>query len=72
MNGAENEPARRPAMARQRSTRHRRGAQAPLDVDALIRTTVGKVQAQGAAEAERLREAMRKAIGVLEAATIDK
>ncbi len=29
---------------------------------------VGKIQDQGAADAERLREAVRKAIGVLEAA----
>ena len=34
----------------------------------MIRATVGKIQDQGAAEAERLREAMRKAIAVLEAA----
>ena len=49
-------------------TRRPRATQAPLDVESLIRTTVGKIQGQGAAEAERLREAMRKAIGVLEAA----
>ena len=30
--------------------------------------TVGKIQDQGAVEAERLREAIGKAIGVLEAA----
>ena len=30
--------------------------------------TMGKIQDQGAVEAERLREAIREAIGVLEAA----
>ena len=42
---------------------------APLDVDALIRTTVGKIQNQGAAEAERLCEAIQKAIDVLQQAS---
>ncbi len=61
-------PARSPAAATPRRTRRPRAAAAPLDVEALIRTTVGKIQDQGAAEAERLREAIRKAIAVLEAA----
>lgn len=39
---------------------------APLDVDALIGGTVAKVQAQGEQDAERLREAMRKALSVLQ------
>ena len=42
--------------------------QTPLDVESLIRATVGKIQGQGAAEADRPREAMRKAIAVLDAA----
>ena len=56
------------AAAESRRTRRTRAAQAPLDVDALIRTTVGKIQDQGAAEAERLRQAIRKVITLLEAA----
>jgi hypothetical protein len=35
---------------------------------ALIRQVVGKLQSQGNAEAERLREAVRKAMAVLQAA----
>jgi hypothetical protein len=49
--GEANSPASKAANAKSRRTRQRRGPQAPLDVDALIRTTVGKVQAQGDAEA---------------------
>lgn len=40
----------------------------PLDVEGLIRATVGKLQEQGNSEAERLRGAVRRAIAVLEAA----
>jgi hypothetical protein len=40
----------------------------PFDLETLVRGVVTKVQGQGNAEAERLREAMRKAIAVLQAA----
>jgi hypothetical protein len=43
-------------------------ADAPLDIEELIRGTVAKVSAQHAADAERLLNAMRKAIDVLSAA----
>ena len=66
--GAVARPAPSPASAKTRRTGRPRAAQTPLDVEALIRTTVGKIQGQGAAEAERLREAIRKAVGVLELA----
>ena len=39
----------------------------PLDANALIQDVVAKIQAQGNAEVERMREAVRKAIAVLEA-----
>ena len=39
-----------------------------VDAEALVRGFVAKLQGQGNAEAERLREAMRKAIAVLQAA----
>jgi hypothetical protein len=49
-------PARRPrAPARE------------LDAEALIRNVVGKLQADGNAEAERLRAAIRKAVAMLNA-----
>ena len=51
-----------------RRTRGPRSADTPLDVEDLIRGTVAKLQAQGNAEAERLREAIRRAVAVLEAA----
>ena len=57
-----------PTAAKPRRTRQRRAVQSPLDVEVLIRTTVGKIQDQGAAEEERLREAILKAIAVLEGA----
>jgi hypothetical protein len=45
-----------------------RPAPAEIDAEGLIRQVVGKLQLQGTAEAERLREAMRKAIATLQAA----
>ena len=45
-----------------------RRIQPSLDVEELLRATVAKIQAQRDAEAERLREAMREAIAVLDAA----
>ena len=67
-NGAAASPAPQATAADTRRRRKPRAAKAPLDVESLIRQTVGKIQDQGAAEAERLREAIRKAIGVLQEA----
>ncbi len=67
-NGAAANPAPSPASAKTRRTRRPCAAQAPLDVEALIRTTVGKIQDQGGADAERLKVAIRKAIAVLQEA----
>lgn len=61
-------PAPKTVAAKPRRTRQRRAPQAPLDVDALIRNTVAKVQPQGTADADRLRDAIRQAIAVLETA----
>lgn len=48
--------------------RRPRAADAPVDPETLIRGVVAKLQTQGNAETERLRDAMRKAIAVLQAA----
>ena len=56
------------APARERLARRVRAAEAPLDANALIQDLVAKIQAQGNAEVERMREAVRKAISALEAA----
>jgi hypothetical protein len=57
-----------PAPARERLARRVRAAETPLDANALIQDVVAKIQAQGNAEVERMREAVRKAITALEAA----
>ena len=54
--------AERPARRRERTT------EPAVDAEALIKQVVGKLQAQGNAEAERLRDAMRKAMAVLASA----
>jgi len=54
------EPARAP--------RRPRPPEKGLDAEALVRGFVAKLQGQGNAEADRLREAMRKAIAVLQSA----
>ena len=51
-----------------RVPRRARPAEKMADAESLIRGFVAKLQGQGNAEAERLREAMRKAIAVLQAA----
>lgn len=56
------------AAAPQRAARRARPAEGSVDAEALIRQVVGKLQSQGNAEAERLREAVRKAMAVLQAA----
>jgi hypothetical protein len=49
-------------------TRRPRAADKSIDAETLVRTFVAKLQGQGNAEAERLREAMRKAVATLQAA----
>ena len=56
--------------APERPARHRRerATEPTVDAEALIKQVVGKLQAQGNAEAERLRDAMRKVVAILQAA----
>ena len=58
---------RAPAAA-ERPARRPRAPARELDAEALVRGVVAKIQGQGTAEADRLRDAMRKAIAVLQAA----
>ena len=51
-----------------REPRRSRAVEKPIDAEELVRGFVAKLQGQGSAEAERLREAMRKAIAVLQVA----
>jgi len=67
--------ATRPAVAPVAATtaaparvRRPRATDAGVDAETLIRGLVGKLQGQGAADTERLKDAMRKAIAVLQAA----
>lgn len=55
------------AVAKARPGRPARRPEANLDVEALIRATAERIQTQGNVEADRLRDAMRQAIAVLEA-----
>ena len=59
-----------PAAAPVAPTRARRprAGDAAVDAEALIRGLVGKLQGQGSAETQRLKDAIRKAIAVLQAA----
>jgi uncharacterized protein (DUF4415 family) len=63
-------PTEAPATAAERPTRPRRerAPEPAVDAEALIKQVVSKLQAHGNAEAERLREAMRKAMAVLASA----
>jgi hypothetical protein len=54
--------------AAKRASRRVRATDPGVDAEALIRQVVGKIQNQGNADAERMREAMRTAIAVLQAA----
>lgn len=56
------------AAGKARAVRPARRPEANLDVEALIRATAERIQAQGSAETDRLRDAMRQAIAVLEVA----
>ncbi|MEO6594590.1 MAG: hypothetical protein ABIP94_07540 [Planctomycetota bacterium] len=51
-----------------RAVRRVRGAETAVDAEQLIRQVVDKLQNQGNAEAERLREAIRKAVQLLQSA----
>jgi hypothetical protein len=79
INGARNLLAKRetavpasasPAPAGERPARPRRerAPEPAVDAEALIKQVVGRLQAQGNAEAERLRDAMRKVMAVLASA----
>jgi hypothetical protein len=57
-----------PASERPARPRRERTPEPAVDAEALIKQVVGKLQAQGNAEAERLRDAMRKAMAVLASA----
>ncbi len=59
------------APAKTRRQRRPRAPKPSLDTESLIRGVVAKIEDQGAAEAERLREAIRKAIAVLQTAAGD-
>ena len=65
--GPQREPAAPPTTRPARPARRPRAADTHVDAEALIRGVVAKIQGQGNAEADRLREAMRKAIATLQA-----
>lgn len=54
--------------APQRQPRRVRAADAHFDAEALIRQVVGRIQNQGAADGERIKDAVRKAVAILQAA----
>jgi len=60
--------AEAPAKPKARRGRPARAATGELDAEAMLRAVVAKMQAQGSAEAERLRVTIRRAVAVLEAA----
>lgn len=67
--GAPTTPAAtKPVAAPARQPRRQRATQAPVDAEALVRGFVAKLQNEGNAETERMREALRKAIAVLQVA----
>ncbi len=78
INGARNLMAKRetavpieapaPAADRPDRPRRERTPEPAVDAEALIKQVVGRLQAQGNAEAERLRNAMRKVVAILQAA----
>jgi hypothetical protein len=51
-----------------RAPRRQHSTEIPFDAEALVRGVVAKIQGQGNAEVERLRDAMRKAVDLLSAA----
>ena len=62
------EPTATTAAERPARPRRERAPEPAVDAEALIKHVVGKLQAQGNAEAERLRDAMRKVVAILQAA----
>jgi hypothetical protein len=70
MDGAPSTATPTPALAAHapRRARPARAPQTEVDVEAVVRGMVTRLQGQGNAEAERLRESIRKAIAVLQAA----
>jgi len=66
------EPPAAPATERPTRPRRARATEPAIDAEALIKQVVGKLQAQGNAEAERLRDAMRKAMALLAGAIDDR
>jgi len=56
------------AGAPQRRARRAKPTEVRFDAESLVRGVVAKIQGQGSVEAQRLREALRKAIAVLQAA----
>lgn len=60
-------PAAAPAVA-ERPRRRVRAPAPEVDAEALIRQVVGRLQTQSSAEADKLRDAMRKAISLLQTA----
>jgi len=65
------EPTATTAPERPARQRRERAPEPAVDAEALIKQVVGKLQAQGNAEAERLRDAMRKAMAMLAGAVGD-
>ena len=65
---APTEPTAASATERPARPRRERAPEPAVDTEALIKQVVGKLKAQGNAEAERLRDAMRKAMAVLASA----
>ena len=69
----EPQPTRRPgaraipAAAQPGRKRHPRATTKDIDAEALIKSVVDKIQGAGNAEADRLRDGIRKAIGGLQA-----
>lgn len=57
-----------PSALQQPRTRTVRVADSPVDAETMIRQMIGKLQSQNTAESARLRDAIRKAIAVLQSA----
>jgi hypothetical protein len=66
--GTNSAPAPNATTSTKREPRRARQADAGIDAESLVRGFVAKLQTQGNAETERLRDAMRKAVAVLQAA----
>jgi hypothetical protein len=60
-------PAAAPTTTPTRAPRRTRSGEIPFDTEALVRGVVAKLQTQGNAEAERLRDGIRRALAALQA-----